>query len=466
MKRFALVTLFASSLVGCLLGSGIDEMPGREDFPRPRTPTAADRRSLRMTADPSGRWVLAAAATSVMHRLVLMDMTTRTPRTFDDLAEVHAASFWTAERGHGIDVVSHLKVGDIGILRVISYDLDAGKIVFHRDIEGIPYVAQDPQDHRETLGVSSLDGTIVVRVDGKLIALDARTGADVGAFEPKNGSIATVRSVPTAHSLAVSTTAGAVVLRARDLSLRCSFEQTTLFDPTSEPAVVGPLAFLITPLPSNRPQVEVIDTDRCERKGFLQGAYLPKTVAVESGVAVIVDRDAPSPNAPALPESVTTSKTRFHLAVTDATTLGTTFVELPDDVVDLAPTGDGKKIVTFEAMGLHVVDVATRTASAPVPLYQPRPLVASPDGRTIYAIAQDKYTYRTVSMAIVDVNTATTTSLVRLPAGVEAVAPLGFDGVVIDASACIVRTLSTDCQVAFTFVDRAGAKVDVSSPVP
>lgn len=460
MKRIALLTLFASSLVGCLFGSGIDEIPGYEDFPRPRTPPAADRRSLRMAVDPSGRWVLAPAATAAMHRLVLIDMTTRTARTFDDLAEVHTATFWTAERGHGIDVVSQLKVGATDVLRVISYDLDANVVMLRRDIEGIPY------NDQETIGVSSLDETIVVRADGRLIAIDAQTGANVGAFELKSGSVSALTSVPTTHSLAVSTTAGAVILRARDVSRRCSFEQTSLFDWTNEPVVVGPLAFILAPLPLNRSQVEVIDTEDCERKAFLHGAHMPKTIAVEGAVATIVDRDAPSPNAPALPESVTTGKTRFHLAITDAATLGSTFIAIPDDVVDLAPSGDLKKVVTFEATGLHVVDVATHTASAPIPLRQPRSLVASPDGRTIYAIAQDDYTYRTVSMAIIDVSTATTTGLVQLPAGVEAAAPIGVDGLVVDASACTPRGAEVDCKIAFAFVDRASANVDVLPVAP
>lgn len=420
MKRFAM-TVFAAFLVGCPGQTSEDK--GYAYFPPAEPPPAADRSNLRMVADSSGHWVIAPTATSERRRLVLIDMTTRTARVFDDLLDVRTASFWNAERGHGIDVVSRVVVGSTAVLSIVSYDLDANTIVFRRDL----------RDHGDGAPIEIVPSgdTLLVRSGGRLVTIDARTGANIGAFDAPGAFISSMTPVTATTSIAMATTEGPVVLRAHDVSPQCGFADLKKAIPTGNGVAVGSLAFI--PLNGSPTGLAVIDTSRCEKAALVQGG--PKVVAVEGGVATVVDQS---------------------VAVIDATTLTPSLVPLEEDVLDLVASADGKKVVTFEANDVRVIDVATRTASAPIALSQPRYLAASPDGRWIYASSDAP---GDLALAVIDVNAAAVSRFTFGAPVVEAAAPANFDGVVVpcdNAELCITKHIS--------LVDRATGATTLITP--
>lgn len=413
--RALLVPLLAALLTAC---PGVkEEEPKKVTIPeRPPGPSTTVLASS--SSDATGRFATSPEVSAALHTLALVELSTREIKPIDAIPEPHAATFWPAGSGLGLDALSVI-VGGTEISTLVAYDLAASRVVFRRDVS----TSADDRPPE----VFRTASRVVVKTSFEVALVDGATGAWAGRFASPTERIERVVAVPPSGRLVVVTASRLVVLDEADASVRCTLARRGPSPPSDQVratvAVANGRAFVGVASPGLTAHLTVVEPASCRVDSLLQGGVLPR--AIGGSIVALADRYGASPDAAPLPAEVLASPVRFHVAITDPRTLAQTFSPLSDDVFDHAGEERGNYATFMGIREASVVDVAARTVKR-VPLARPtRVLGVGGDGRHVYGASQG-------FVDVLDLTQGTSEAIPFSAPVLRALTLPGFDGAVLE----------------------------------
>ncbi len=413
--RALVLPLVAALLTAC--PAVREEDPEKITIPE-RPPGPSTQVLSSSSSDATGRFATSPETSAALHTLAVVELATREIKAIDAIPEPHAATFWPAGAGLGLDALSVI-VGGTEISTLVAYDLGASRVVFRRDVS-----TRSDDRLPEVFRTAS---RVVVKTSFEVALVDGATGAWAGRFVSPSERIQTVVAVPPSGRLVVVTASRLLVLDEADASVRCSLARR---GPSPSPdlahaavAVANGRAFVGVASPGLTAHLTVIDAASCRLESLLQGGVLPR--AIGGSIVALADRYGASPDAAPLPAEVLASPVRFHVAFTDPRTLAQTFAPLSDDV--FAHVGnEGVKFSVF--LGIreaHAIDVPARTVKR-FPLARPtRALAVGGDGRHVFGASQG-------FVDVLDLEEGTSEPIPFSAPVLRALTFPGFDGAVLE----------------------------------
>jgi hypothetical protein len=337
--------------------------------------------------------------------LVLGDLDTRTMERLDALPTPDLLAFWTHTSRPGFFLLTWVEDASAPAIEegearegppslhqtLLSYDLEARRVVWARALER----------HDVRLDVSPDGARLVLGDYFSAHVLDAATGRSVAAVTRTDG-IQDLDFTPDGARFVVTgwthrdderrpwTT---IALHASDDGRaicevtvpNCSAELVLTND--------GARGFL-APTFCGRDPVSVVDLadDRCTFVRNLPGFGPVALSPAGDTVVAFVDRDANDLDAPPLPEAVTTSADRYHLAFVDTDTLAMETAPIGAALPRYTFTPDGRALLVdstldAEPTPIAILDVDARTfRSVAGPSIELGEHVLTPDGARAYVV--------------------------------------------------------------------------------
>lgn len=413
--RALLVPLLAALLTAC---PGVKEEEPKKLTSPERPPGPSTTLLASSSSDANGRFATSPEASAALHTLALVELATREIKAIDAIPEPHAATFWPAGSGLGLDALSVI-VGGTEISTLVAYDLAASRVVFRRDVstrsDGRP-----PEIFRTA-------SRVVVKTSFEVALVDGSTGAWAGRFASPSERIQAVVEVPPSGRLVAVTATRILVLDGTDGSVECALARRGPTPPSelvaTSVAVANGRAFVGVASPGLTAHLTVVEPASCRVDSLLQGGVLPR--AIGGSIVALADRYGASPDAAPLPAEVLASPVRFHVAFTDPRTLAQTFAPLSDDVFDHVGKEGGNVSIFLGIREASVADVAARTVKR-VPLARPtRVLGVGGDGRHVYGASQG-------FVDVLDLEEGTSEAIPFSSPVLRALTFPGFDGVVLE----------------------------------
>jgi hypothetical protein len=345
-----------------------------------------------IAVDPTGKYFL---STTDGGRLLVGEIDARSSRSPGGLPPVRHVTFWGKGQGRGVYLLSGTLWGAVDAegnpvpLEVVSYDLDARKIVWRTPLT------------RQFVGmaVRQPDGRLVLWSQKSISIVEPGTGKIAGSFEPEHGVIdadildgegegrvAITGGTDAAQQGDLHTTV--YVRSIADLSEICQVTAPNCADDLIV-APGGRRAFL-APTFCGRDPVSVLDLSSCKLEKNLPG-FGPVALSQSGATAVaFIDREAADPMGPGLPPEVTESHVRFHLMFIDVASLAYGTIEVGDALPRYAVTPDGRLLLVdsaFTKQGLRLLDIDARKLRAVEgPALGLDHFVMMPDGQRVFAI--------------------------------------------------------------------------------
>lgn len=413
--RALLVPLLAALLTAC---PGVKEEEPKKLTSPERPPGPSTTLLASSSSDANGRFATSPEASAALHTLALVELATREIKAIDAIPEPHAATFWPAGSGLGLDALSVI-VGGTEISTLVAYDLAASRVVFRRDVstrsDGRP-----PEIFRTA-------SRVVVKTSFEVALVDGSTGAWAGRFASPSERIQAVVEVPPSGRLVAVTATRILVLDGTDGSVECALARRGPTPPSelvaTSVAVANGRAFVGVASPGLTAHLTVVEPASCRVESLLQGGVLPR--AIGGSIVALADRYGASPDAPPLPAEVLASPVRFHVAFTDPRTLAQTFAPLSDDVYGHVGNEGGNLSVFLGNRETNAVDVPARTVKRFPRASPTRALGVGGDGRHVFGASQG-------FVDVLDLEEGSSEAIPFSSPVLRALTFPGFDGVVLE----------------------------------